>query len=430
MGGESRAPHISTAQRTGHPEGATPSSWLTEHNLPSDVPKKKPSEIAWEAYRSCSQINKQKYGKLLPDFCSYMDMCDNSGFQATGISMSKSCTKYPSYQLEKGTGKNDYGKRVVSGPLLNRWHPKRRTRWLAKMHQLAIWYEANRIDGCTLISLTGYQENSGLSIYDTWDNINESRSKILKILRKVYPKLDYFWVVEPHTTNNSGYPHYHLAVFREVDNNIKDSYGEGMEDKLRRLYSKEWQTGSHTYGLDFKVMKGDHAIKDLKNYLMKYIAKGYINDAGWSEAELIFNSHLYGATHGFRDPKAGEMLDYRGQYSKKYRLIGMSNNLSKLLKPEEEAKEQIIWLHTDEVEPQEIKDENGEFILTEKKKELYDRQLIPDWLDILGSRRPQWGRELHLEVKSREEWGKPYDEKITKIDAAAARRLRNKETAW
>jgi hypothetical protein len=37
---------------------------------------------------------------------------------------------------------------------------------------------------------------------------------------------------------------------------------------------------------------------------------------------------------------------------------------------------------------------------------------------------------LHLEVKSREEWGKPYDEKITKIDAAAARRQRNKDTSW
>jgi hypothetical protein len=408
-------PNKGTAQRTGHPEGATEKqSWLTEHKVPSVVPPQKtPSKIAWEAYRHSSPTTKNKYGKIINDFCMYMDMCENSGFRAEGISMSSRCQKYPSFQLTRGTGKNDYGKRVVAGPLLNRWHPKRRMQWLARMYQLALWYEANRIDGCTLISLTGYQENSGLSIYDTWDNINESRKKILKILRKVFSGLSYFWVVEPHTENNTGYPHYHLAVFREVDNNIKDSYGEGMEDKLRRLYSKEWGTGSHTYGLDFNVMKGATAIKDLKNYLMKYISKGYVNDAGWSDAELIFNAHLYGATHGFRPPKPEEMLDYRGQYSKKYRLIGMSRDLSALLKPEDEDKEQIVWLHTEEVEPQEIKGEDGEIEMWERKKELYHRQLIPDWINPF-----------------REVWDGIYRDPPIKYDPAAARKNRNKDTAW
>jgi hypothetical protein len=348
-----------------------------------------------------------------------MDMCDNSGFSADGISMSGKCQPYkklintsrPQRPVEHRS--NDYGKRKVSGPLLNRWHPQRRMQWLARMHQLAMWYEANRIEGCTFISLTGYQERSGLSIYDTWDNINESRKKILKILRKVFPKLSYFWVVEPHTENNTGYPHYHLAVFRNIDNDIRDSYGEGMEDKLRRLYSEEWKTGSHTYGLDFQPMKGDNSIKDLKNYLMKYISKGYVNDSGWSEAELIFNAHLYGATHDHRPPKPGEMLDYRGQYSKKYRLIGMSRDLSALLKPEEEEKEQIIWYHTEEVEPQEIKGEDGEIETWERKKELYHRQIIPDWINPF-----------------REVWDGIYRDPPIKYDPTAARRHRNKETNW
>ena len=112
-----------------------------------------------------------------------------------------------------------------------------------------------------------------LSWYDTLDNINESRVKLLKILRKYLGKISYFWVIEPHTKNNTGYPHIHLVVFKYVDNEIKDSNGEGMEDKLRRLYSEEWGTGSHTYGLDFQQMKGEHDIEDLKNYLMKYISK-------------------------------------------------------------------------------------------------------------------------------------------------------------
>lgn len=378
-----------TAQRKARAEPET--TRLGSSSI-TDTPSRTPGQIAWSSYSKATLEAKQKYGKLLSNFCSYMEMCDNSGFAADGIAVGSSCKPYPPYSLEKGTGKNDFGKRHITGPLLNRWHPQRRTKWIAKMHTLAMWYEANKIDGCTLISLTGYQEHSGLSWYDTLDNITESRTKLLKILRKYFGKLDYFWVVEPHTQNDTGYPHIHLAVFKIVDNNIKDGYGEGMEDKLRRLYSEEWETGSHTYGLDFRPMKGEDDIKNLKNYLMKYIAKGYIGNEDWSTAELIFNAHLYGATHNNRPPKAGEEPDIKGNYSKKYRLIGMSQDLSKLLKPEEEDKEQIIWLHTDETEPTEIKQDDGTVITEEIRKPLYHRQLIPDWLDYLGTNRTDWGR--------------------------------------
>lgn len=360
----------------------------------------KPGERAWQSYRNCSKEVKEKYGKLLTDFCRYMDMCDNSGFSAQGIAVGSTCKTYN--KLNKYSA-NDWGKRKVSGPLLNRWHPKRRTAWIAKMHTVAKWYDANRIDGCTLITLTGYQENSGLSFYDTWDNITSSRVKLLKILRKYLGKVSYFWVVEPHTQNETGYPHFHLAVFADIDNNIKDSFGEGMEDKLRRLYSEEWQTGSHTYGLDFAPMKGDNSIKDLKNYLMKYISKGYIGDEIWSPGELIFNAHLYGATHGNRPPKDGEMPDLKGNYTKKYRLIGMSRDLSALIKPYEEDKEDIVWLHVDETEPTDAKDENGEYVQVERVKTLFDRLLIPDWLNTWRelSKIQSWTNRIYDEKAAR-----------------------------
>jgi len=400
----------------GHPEGATASLGSLSIN---DTPTIIPSEMAWKSYRACSNEIKGKYGKLLTDFCRYMEMCDNSGFSAEGIAVGSKCKPYYKNTVkvvnyttgECGLPKprlshNDFGKRKVSGPLLNRWHPKRRTAWIAKMHTVSNWYEANRIDGCTLITLTGYQENSGLSFYDTWDNISESRIKLLKILRKYVGKISYFWVVEPHTQNETGYPHFHLAVFANIDNAIKDGNGEGMEDKLRRLYSEEWETGSHTYGLDFKVMKGNDSINDLKNYLMKYISKGYIGDEVWSPGELIFNAHLYGATHGDRPSKEGEQPDIKGNYTKKYRLIGMSRNLSDLIRPEDPDREDIVWLKVDETEPTEAKDENGEFVKVERIKTLFERLLIPDWLDT-------W-REMAL-IQS---WSsRAYDEK-------AARRAR------
>lgn len=348
-------------------------------------------------------------------------MCDGSGFSAQGIAMDIRCKKYSPWST--GNSKNDFGRRLVSGPLLNRWHPKRRTAWTAKMYRVAQWYENQEKQECTLVTLTGYQKNSGLSWYDTLDNIGESRIKLLKILRKYLGKVSYFWVIEPHTKNDNGYPHIHLAVFKDIDNTIKDSFGEGMEDKLRRLYSEEWKTGSHTYGLDFQQMKGENQIQDLKNYLMKYISKGYITEKPWSPGELIFNAHLYGAVHGNRPSKEGEQLNIKGVYAKKYRIIGMSRDLSDLIKPEQEDKEQIVWLHTDETEPQEIKTEDGEIITEERKKVLYDRQLIPDWIDTLGSKRLEWGRpttrytgydriiKIPKKETDQEKWNREYEQR-------------------
>jgi hypothetical protein len=106
-----------------------------------------------------------------------------------------------------------------------------------------------------------------------------------------------------------------------------------------------------------------------------------VSDDGWGDGELIFNAHLYGATHGDRPPKDGEQINIKGEFAKKYRLVGMSRDLSALLKPEVEDKEDVVWLHTDETEPSDQKDEEGNITTTERVKTLYDRQLIPDWLD-------------------------------------------------
>jgi hypothetical protein len=367
LGGAGRVHRSGTAQRYGQAEPATPS--LVQRSIRDPSAIKKPHEIVWESYKNASLLTKQKYGNLIVNFCRYMDMCETSGFSATGIAPIT----------------NDNGLRKISGPLCNRWHPLRRTGWIAKMHHVSEWYEANRINGCTLITLTGFQEQSGLSWYDTLDNITKARRNLLKVLRKYFGKISYFWVIEPHTENNTGYPHIHLAVFTIVDNEVKDSYGEGMEDKLRRLYSEEWEVGSHTYGLDFKPMKGEDEIVNLKNYLMKYISKGYVSDTVWSDGELIFNAHLYGATHGDRPPQPGEQLNAKGEFAKKYRLVGMSQDLSAILKPElDEDKETIVWLHTDETEPAEVKDDKGNVIeTTQTVKVLFDRQFIPDYIGLV-----------------------------------------------
>ena len=60
----------------------------------NDTPTITPSEMAWKSYRNCSNEIKGKYGKLLTDFCRYMEMCDNSGFSAEGIAVGCKCKPY------------------------------------------------------------------------------------------------------------------------------------------------------------------------------------------------------------------------------------------------------------------------------------------------------------------------------------------------
>jgi hypothetical protein len=300
---------------------STPSN-LTELLESQELPKRTPASVAWEALGNCRDLPSDVQ-MLCADFCRYMDMCETTGFKAVGYN-------------PRG---NNNGIKVVTGPLLNRWHPRRRTAWVAKLHELTQWYIASH-PGCTMISLTGYQD--GLSIYQTWDAINSSREKLLKIVNKYLGKIDYLWVVEPHTEKGTGYPHYHLVVFAEISTE--------MEDKLRNLYSEVWKTGSHTYGLDFKRLSGNEGIKNLKNYLMKYISKGYLTQSGWSKGELIFNAHLWGASHGYYNDK----LEKSETCERKiYRLIGMSRHLSKMLAPEREEDNSITWLSVDETEPKE-----------------------------------------------------------------------------
>lgn len=361
---------------------STPSN-LTELLESQVLPKRTPASVVLEALGNCRDLAPQ-ISKLCSDFYRYVEMCEHTGFKAVGFNP---------------LGNNN-GIKMVTGPLLNRWHPRRRSAWIAKLHELTQWYIVMR-PGCTMISLTGYQE--GLSIYQTWDSINSSREKLLKIINKYLGKVDYLWVVEPHTEKGTGYPHYHLVVFSDVS--IE------MEDKLRNLYSEVWKTGSHTYGLDFKRLSGNEGIKNLKNYLMKYISKGYLTQAGWSKAELIFNAHLWGASHGYYN----DNLEKSETCERKiYRLIGMSRALSKMLAPDREEDNATTWLSVDETEPIEYKNERGEIVEDLDCKRMWERQLLPDWLLPF---RP---------LKAREDWQERIiDEKMRLREARRQREIRD-----
>lgn len=236
----------------------------------------------------------------------------------------------------------------------NRWGPVRRRELSHKLDRLEYWFNANTDRPVTLITLTASHPDT-VTVHDAWHKLNESRVKLLKLVKKYCGSPDYFWVAEPHPEKDAGYAHYHLAVFADVSNDVKDSQGKGLEDKLRDLWSRKYQTGSHTFGLKFSQKKKDDKIISLKNYLVKYLRKGYLLDE-WTIGTLIFNAHLW---------------------ENKFRLYGASKAISHVMKIEDDHDNDVVWLET-RMQTVELTPENEEVQID---KVIWYRQYIPDWID-------------------------------------------------
>ena len=299
-----------------------------------------PSDIAREA------LNRLKFDDVnytvCSDFVDYLDQCEQKGFMLRG------------YDTKKGM--------ILNLPLSydNRWSPNRRRELSEKLKRLEFWFEEQEDRPVTMITLTSYHE--GMGVYPAWQELNKSRDKLRKLIAYYFDNPDYFWVVEPH---KSGYVHYHLAVFAKVDNDLRFYTHEHgidwfrgdikIEDKYRDLWSKKYKTGNHTFGLDFSQKKGDGKIQHLKNYLSKYLQKGFLLDK-WTSGMLIFNANLWQT--GFR-------------------MYGASTAIRNMMNIEPDKPSQIVWLETKMQSPEETPE--GDII--EIEKVIWYRQYIPDWID-------------------------------------------------
>jgi hypothetical protein len=289
-----------------------------------------PSDIAFAALAQLDSTDPEY--QICFEFTQYLDQCEQQKFMIRGYDTKKG--KFINLPMEYG----------------NRWCPSRRRDLSIKMDRLSHWFEEQEDRPVTMITLTSGRRD--LSISGQWYDLNKSKKKLQDLIRKYFGDVDYFWVPEPH---KDGYVHYHMAVFADVDNNTKDKRGEGIEDKLRNLWSRKYGTGSHTYGLDFSHKKGDGKIKDLKNYLSKYLAKGSLIDK-WTPGMLKFNANLWETGH---------------------RMYGASKRIREVMNIKDEKPSQIVWLETKMTSPETT--EEGEEI--EIEKIIWYRQYIPDWID-------------------------------------------------
>lgn len=363
----------------------------TAHNPPSEpLPDPVLSELIQNAIGKATGLSGPYMG-LIEDFLKWAEMVENYWISVKTIKPFCKCVpgKYWGY---------DHHAR----PLHNRFSYQRRIVKLARVYRIIEYESELNNHDFTLITLTASHDGGW---YETMDRLCKGRDRLLKLLRKYlhadYPRgIRYVWVPEPH---ESGFPHIHLLVSARVDNTVRDSQGRGMEDKLRDLWSGKWALGSHTFGLDFEYMETpDKAL----NYMLKYVGKSFVDRRGWSEAELIFNAHLYGSLHDERIPEEDR---------RSYRSLGMCNEYSDLFP--KKKKEPSVTLDA------RLFPLSDELDLPEKNcmKGGPRPQLIPDWLGnvnliaSINAGRPDYTTRFEYDPRTgrrlprpSSHWGRPH----------------------
>ena len=146
--------------------------------------------------------------------------------------------------------------------------------------------------------------------------MKEGWDKLSKILRKYIPDLTYIWVIEPHA---SGYPHFHVIVFAEIS--------QSLQEKIKQLWSEKYEVGSKDHGVDFSTRMPDEDINSLRNYLMKYIAKGFVitdtrfSETFWTKEQLVFNALIW--KNGYRTFQPSRKLQKIMRYDQEYDKFGL-----------------------------------------------------------------------------------------------------------
>lgn len=234
------------------------------------------------------------------------------------------------------------------GKYIHRWTSYYRNRQLVKLYKLDTWWKENKTP-VTLLTLTTYQDGElsrtikgmPVTIDESFILLKSGWDKLSKILRKYVPDILYIWVIEPHRT---GYPHIHVILFGEVSREL--------QEKMKRLWAEKYQVGSKTHGLNFMSRSSSEDIASLRNYLMKYISKGFLSDGKWTKEEFVYNVLIW---------KFG------------YRTFQPSKKLKRLIKWEDRSDKSIFW-HMGEAEYL-----VGPHLWPETHI-IWEKLIIPEWL--------------------------------------------------
>jgi hypothetical protein len=211
-------------------------------------------------------------------------------------------------------------------PYMHRWKPEYMKARIAKFYLLDDWAKNNPLP-LSLLTFTTYHDSAyarrkrgkGNTIEESWDILKKGfRKSSLLIRNKIRKGVPYFWIAEPQP--ESGYPHIHAGYFTE--------FSVAEKDRLKNHWSRILKAGDYKHGLDFSFEQSHKSgdVKSLKNYLMKYLAKTFIETIpDWSPEELVFNAIAW---------KQG------------YRFFGCSLDLSHAMKRPAKDNRAYTWLST------------------------------------------------------------------------------------
>jgi hypothetical protein len=162
---------------------------------------------------------------------------------------------------------------------------------LAKLYLLDTWTKIHPTP-LSMVTFTTFHDSAytarirgkGVSIEESWDVLKSGfRKASLLIRNKIRQGVSYFWIVEPQP--KSGYPHIHAGYFTE--------FTKTEQIRLRNHWANIVNVGDYNHGLNFSFDQKykDGGIVSLRNYLMKYMAKTFIESIPlWSPEELVFNA--------------------------------------------------------------------------------------------------------------------------------------------
>jgi hypothetical protein len=219
--------------------------------------------------------------------------------------------------------------RILKFPYIHRWKPQYRRGVLAKFYQLEDWHNQNP-SPVTMLTLTTYQDGSysrsvrgkDLSIPESFGLLKNSWVYLRHAIKYYLHDISWCWIMEPHKT---GYPHLHTVLFSDVS--------IGTQEAIKKLWAKKYKAGSYEHGVDFAANKPGQSIGSIRNYLMKYLAKGFTSTGSkfgeghtWSAGELVFNALVW---------KNG------------WRLFGASRDLCKVMAYHKKTDEAVRWYATE-----------------------------------------------------------------------------------
>lgn len=200
----------------------------------------------------------------------------------------------------------------------------------AKLYLLDTWYQLNPEMPMTFLTMTTrhkadsmvtLEESLTQGIRDSFKRLQKGWRLLMREIRRKHKGVNFMMVVEPH---ESGFPHYHMIIFA--------SFTIDEQIEFRKFWEK-WGIGSFEHGLDFDERPKKDNIKSLRNYLMKYMSKSFVDYSSkyggvvpWTKEQLLFNAIAW--KFGFRTWKA-------------------SNELSKVMKyhPKEKV-DSVTWYET------------------------------------------------------------------------------------